>query len=381
MGRHRVAIVVLNGTFVLDLAVAVQAFGRRPSIFAKIREEAEPPYEVVICGDASTPTSLGFSIGELESYDVVAGADTVLVPGTEYALDPLPDDLHAALVTAHQAGARMVSLCAGAFVLGQAGRARRPPGDHPLGDGQRVPGRVPSGAPGRARAVRRRRPGARPPAACWPRRTSACTCWPATTVSRTPTTSPGCWSARRTGSAARPSTPRHPGRCRPARWPRCWPGWRRTSASRSGVEDVAARAHMSQRTLVRRFRAETGESLAEWVARRRIERARALLEDTDLPVAQVAHDAGFGSVEALRRHFRARVGTSPRAYRDTFRARAGRRCCRLAGEVQSAAGDHPARHRPDGGPREVAGREDRHLVAAARDRDHLALGHVAQGLA
>ena len=65
MGRHRVAIVVLRGTFVLDLAVAVQAFGRRPSIFAKIREEAEPPYEVVICGTRSTPTSLGFSIGEL----------------------------------------------------------------------------------------------------------------------------------------------------------------------------------------------------------------------------------------------------------------------------------------------------------------------------
>ena len=77
---------------------------------------------------------------------------------------------------------------------------------------------------------------------------------------------------------------------------------------------------MSSRTLVRRFRAETGEGLAEWVARRRVERARALLEETDRPVAQVAHDAGFGSVEALRRHFQARVGTSPRAYRDTFRA-------------------------------------------------------------
>ena len=56
------------------------------------------------------------------------------------------------------------------------------------------------------------------------------------------------------------------------------------------------------------------------MARRRVERARALLEDTDLPVTQVAHDAGFGSIEALRRHFLARVGTSPRAYRDTFRA-------------------------------------------------------------
>jgi transcriptional regulator GlxA family with amidase domain len=77
---------------------------------------------------------------------------------------------------------------------------------------------------------------------------------------------------------------------------------------------------MSERTLVRQFRAETGEGLAQWVARRRVEWARALLEETDRSVAQVAHDAGFGSVEALRRHFQARVGTSPRAYRDTFRA-------------------------------------------------------------
>ncbi len=50
MARHRVAMIVLGGTFVLDLAVAVQAFGRRPSVFSKIRDEAETPYEVGVCG-------------------------------------------------------------------------------------------------------------------------------------------------------------------------------------------------------------------------------------------------------------------------------------------------------------------------------------------
>ena len=320
MGRHRVAIVVLGGTFVLDLAVAVQAFGRRPSIFAKIREEAEPPYEVVICGHPSTPTSLGFSIGELESYEVVAGADTVLVPGTEYALDPLPDELHAALVAAHQSGARMVSLCAGAFVLGQAG----------VLDGHRVTthwamanefrAAFPRDAPGRARPVRRRRTGALlrrharrdgpvpVPVGLRPRSVVR--------QRRLPAAGQPAAPGRRTG----PVRQGLPAARRPVRWPRCWPGWRRTSREPFSVAEVAARAHMSQRTLVRRFRAETGEGLAEWVARHRIERARALLEETDLPVAQVAHDAGFGSVEALRRHFQARVGTSPRAYRDTFRA-------------------------------------------------------------
>ena len=76
---------------------------------------------------------------------------------------------------------------------------------------------------------------------------------------------------------------------------------------------------MSERTLVRRFRAETGESLAGWIARRRTELARGLLEDSELTVSEVAHTVGFGSTEAMRRHFVAHTGTTPRSYRETFR--------------------------------------------------------------
>ena len=76
---------------------------------------------------------------------------------------------------------------------------------------------------------------------------------------------------------------------------------------------------MSERTLERRLRTEVGESLAGWIARRRVERACALLEDSDLTVSGVAHAVGFGSTESMRRQFLARVGTTPRAYRDTFR--------------------------------------------------------------
>jgi len=85
------------------------------------------------------------------------------------------------------------------------------------------------------------------------------------------------------------------------------------------LKDVAAQAHMSQRTLVRRFRVETGESIAGWIARRRVEHAQALLEDTPLSMTEVAHTVGFGSTESMRRHFIARTGTTPRSYRDTFR--------------------------------------------------------------
>ena len=81
---------------------------------------------------------------------------------------------------------------------------------------------------------------------------------------------------------------------------------------------------MSERTLERRFRAETGTSLAGWIARRRVERARALLEDSELTVSGVAHAVGFGSTEAMRRHFAAHTGTTPHAYRETFRGTPGR---------------------------------------------------------
>ncbi len=84
MGRHRVAIVVLGGTFVLDLAVAVQAFGRRPSVFSKIRDEPEAPYEVGDLRRRSRPdlTRLQHRRPEVRST-WIAGADTVLVPGLE----------------------------------------------------------------------------------------------------------------------------------------------------------------------------------------------------------------------------------------------------------------------------------------------------------
>jgi transcriptional regulator GlxA family with amidase domain len=85
------------------------------------------------------------------------------------------------------------------------------------------------------------------------------------------------------------------------------------------LDAVAGHAHMSPRTLERRFRTETGESLQVWVSRQRVERARALLEETDLTITNVAHTSGFGSTQAMRRHFLLHTGTSPRDYRTAFR--------------------------------------------------------------
>lgn len=77
---------------------------------------------------------------------------------------------------------------------------------------------------------------------------------------------------------------------------------------------------MSVRTFTRRFREESGVSPGRWIVGRRVERARQLLEQTELPMEEVARDSGFGTAQSLRKHVQAALGVSPTAYRRTFRA-------------------------------------------------------------
>ena len=77
---------------------------------------------------------------------------------------------------------------------------------------------------------------------------------------------------------------------------------------------------MSVRTFTRRFRDETGLSPGRWVLQQRVERARHLLETTDLVVDHVARHAGFGTGAALRQQMTAALGVPPSAYRTTFRS-------------------------------------------------------------
>jgi transcriptional regulator GlxA family with amidase domain len=85
------------------------------------------------------------------------------------------------------------------------------------------------------------------------------------------------------------------------------------------VESLAARVSMSPRTFARRFRAETGTSPHLWLTHQRVLMARRMLEEGDDPIDTVADRCGFGTGAMLRHHFGRIVGVSPASYRRTFR--------------------------------------------------------------
>jgi AraC family transcriptional activator FtrA len=81
------------------------------------------------------------------------------------------------------------------------------------------------------------------------------------------------------------------------------------------IGELARLAAMSERTFMRRFRAATGMSPADWVTRTRVDAARELLENTGLSIDQIAERCGLGTPTTLRHHFRKKVGVSPAQYR------------------------------------------------------------------
>lgn len=85
------------------------------------------------------------------------------------------------------------------------------------------------------------------------------------------------------------------------------------------VAAMARHAGVSPRTFARRFREETGTTPLRWLLAQRVLEARRLLEESDLPIDDVAWRAGFGTAASLREHFRRATATTPTAYRRSFR--------------------------------------------------------------
>jgi AraC family transcriptional regulator, transcriptional activator FtrA len=317
--RHRVAIVVLDGTLALDIAVAIQAFGPRPSGFRYIRDEAESPYEVVLCGSATgEQRSAGFSMLDVAALDELPQAGTVLVPGVDEPERPRDPLVLAAIAEAARRGARLVSLCAGAFVLGQAGvlAGRRVTTHWALADDFRRmfpdvevlddelfvdDGQVLTSGGMLAAAD-----------LCLHIIRGDLGQSYANDISRLlvyPPSRPGGqtqYMKRRSRAVDGSLGPLM--------------SWMLENLDEQlSLHAIAQRANLSMRTLSRRFEAETGGGVLEWIATRRIEHARALLEDTDMSVTDIAFATGFGSLATFRRQFARLSGTTPREYRRTFR--------------------------------------------------------------
>ena len=84
------------------------------------------------------------------------------------------------------------------------------------------------------------------------------------------------------------------------------------------VDDLAKRVNVSPRTLARRFEEQLGMAPGQWLLAQRIARTRVLLEETDLSVDAIAARVGLSSATNLRRRFRAALQTTPSAYRRAY---------------------------------------------------------------
>jgi AraC family transcriptional activator FtrA len=313
---HRVVALCFDGIVAFDLTAPAQAFGLAAG------PGGEPHYEFSTCsiGAAPVATTSGFGISPQHDLGATEWAETIVVPGYAALLEPPPAALLDALRAAATRGARLLSVCTGAFALAHAGAL----------DGRRA-------------------------ATHWAWAGELAARFPAVAVDREALfvdegavlTSAGLSAGidlslhvvrKDFGVAAGERVARHMvapphregGQAQFFKAPppngaggsleptRRW-ALERLQAPLD-VEALARHAGVSPRTFARRFREETGTTPLQWLLGQRVLESRRLLEESELPVEQVAATCGFGTAASLRDHFRRATTTTPTAYRRSFRA-------------------------------------------------------------
>jgi len=323
---HTVAVLALDGVIAFDLATPVGTFG-----FAHL-PDGRPAYRVLVCG-APTVRAEAFTMRPDHGLDVLADADTIVLPGRTDMDAPVPAEVVEALRAAAARGARIASICIGAFVLAATG----------LLDGRRAT----THWLGAAKLAARHPEIDVDPDVLYVDNGQFLTSAGAAAgldmclhmVRRDFGSAVAADTARksvmpleREGGQAQfivsdqPPVPRGTELEPLLRW------LSDHSATDLTLADIASRAGMSTRTLNRRFREQTGTTPLQWLHRERVRRAQYLLENTRHPVDRIASQVGFGSPTAFRERFKRVVGTSPNAYRaawaeqsDAISPRAGRR--------------------------------------------------------
>ena len=318
--RHTVVAVLLDGIAPFEFAVACEVFGIDRSFIAS------PWYRFLVAslGPGPVRTSLGFTIDAPDGLSALRRADTVYLSawsGSDGSRE-VPAELTDALREAHGRGARLISVCTGAFLLAEAG----------LLDGRRA-------------------------ATHWAHADDLARRYPAVKVDRDVLyvddgdvlTSAGTaagidlclhvvrndyGAAVANAVARRMVVPPHrdggqaqfidlavtaPSTGDVIGATMAWA--QRHLCEPLDVTAMADRAGFSSRHFSRVFQARIGTSPVRWLLHQRILLARELLETTDEPVERVAQLSGFRTATSLRPHFQRQVRCAPLAYRRAFRAR------------------------------------------------------------
>jgi len=315
---HRIAIPITPGMPLFELAVPCEVFGPR--------DDFPVPwwYDVQLCAVQDSPVRTAERLlfdGAL-GLDELIQADTVIVPACADTQDDPPPALLLALRAAADRGARIASICTGAFALAAAG----------LLDG-------------------------RPATTHWMHAAELAYRWPAVRVEPNVLYTDGGQILTSAGASAgldlclhivrqdhgsrianalarRLVIPPHreggqaqyieqplPIDGSPSLGP-CLDWTREHLELPLTVEDLAHQALMSPRTFARRFREVTGTTPLQWLCAERVRRAQDLLENTEDTIDRVAVMCGFGSAQRLRTHFTRINHVTPHEFRRTFRDRA-----------------------------------------------------------
>ncbi|MFE3829041.1 helix-turn-helix domain-containing protein [Streptomyces sp. NPDC059092] len=309
-----VALAVTDGMLHFELSVAHEVFGSAPD------GVTVPWYDISVCG-SDTVRFGQFLLEPDHGLDRLQGADTVIVPGWADVDVAPPAELVEAVRAAHDAGARVVSLCTGAFVLAAAGvlngRRATTHWAHTDDLASRYPnvevdpdvlyvdnGSVLTSA-GKAAALD----------LCLHLVRLDHGSSIANTVARRLVVPP-----HRAGGQAQfvtapvPTQDDHP-------LAALLPWIIERLDQPLTVEDLARHARMSSRHLGRHFHAATGTTPLQWLLTQRIRHAQELLEKTDESIDTIAAATGMGTATTLRRHFNRTLGVPPDTYRRTFRSR------------------------------------------------------------
>lgn len=309
-----VAVIAYDGLAMFEFSIPVEVFGLP-------RPEFDPWYRFAVAAVEPGPLRATGNVRiEVDGgMELLETAGTIVVPGWKNLDQPAPGPIVDALLRAHARGARLVSICSGAFLLADTGL---------------LDGRAATTHWTHAERLQRRHPQIRVDADVL------------YVDEGRVLTSAGSAAGldlclhlvrRDFGAAIAAQVAK-----RLVIYPHRDGGQaqfivhKQTSGSRGGlgpfmdwlgarleedltIDAMAREAGMSRRTFLRRFQEHAGVPPRAWIVRERLRRARVLLETTENPVESVAFACGFGTAATLRHHFRQAIGTSPQAYRRRFR--------------------------------------------------------------